>query len=164
MEVVEAAFEMLKFSMGNTLVTFREKYYEYGVEDDPVMRALTIGGYDSAWYVNMVASYTLDLAKDHFSRTKFFGVYHNDGNVVFEGNRTSDKLQDWLHKLQDHVNIITDGNIQLTMEIWKPGEVSWTIEAKKIMIVGDSKFPYLDIDMSYDENKNLKFNDHPKPG
>ena len=47
-EVIDSAIEMLKFSMGNTLVTFCEKYYEYGVEDDLVMRALTTGGYDSA--------------------------------------------------------------------------------------------------------------------
>ena len=42
MEVIEAILEMLKFSMGNTLVTFHEKYYKYGVGEDPVMRALTI--------------------------------------------------------------------------------------------------------------------------
>ena len=57
MEVIDAALKMMKFSMGNALVTFREKYYEYGVEDDLVMRALTIGGYDSAWYADMVARY-----------------------------------------------------------------------------------------------------------
>ena len=48
MAVIEAALEMLKFSMGNILVTFRDRYYEYGVDDDPVNRSLTIGGYDSA--------------------------------------------------------------------------------------------------------------------
>ena len=89
------------------------------MEDDLVMRALTIGGYDSAWYADMVASYILDLAEDHFSMTKFFGIYRDDGKVVFEGNRTCDELQNWLHELQDHVNIITDSDIQFTMHIWK---------------------------------------------
>ena len=56
------------------------------MEEDPVMRALTIGGYDSAWYANMVANYILDLAENHFSMTKFFDIYRDDGNVVFEGN------------------------------------------------------------------------------
>ena len=165
MEVIEAALEMLKFSMANTLVTFRDKYYEYGVEEDPEMRALTIGGYDSAWYADMVASYILDVAENHFSMTQFFGIYRDDGNVVFEGNRTCKELQSWLHDLQDHVNIITDGDIQFTMDIWKPGEVSRTIEAKKIMVVGDPKFPFLDMELSYDTNQEaLKFNIHTTPG
>ena len=90
----------------------------------------------------MVASYILDLAENHFSMTQFFVIYREDGNVVFEGNRTCDELQSWLHDLQDHVNIITDGDIQFTIDIWKPGEVSQTIEAKKIMVVGESKFPF----------------------
>ena len=84
--------------------------------------------------------------------------------MVFEGNRTCDKLQNWLHDLKDHVNIITDGNIQLTMNIWKPGEVSRAIEAKKIMVVGDCKFPYLDMERSHDENQNLRFCVHTKSG
>ena len=42
-EVIEADLKMLKFSMRNTLVIFRERYYGCGVEDDPVMRALAIG-------------------------------------------------------------------------------------------------------------------------
>ena len=29
-DVIEAALEMQKFSMANTLIQFREKYYEYG--------------------------------------------------------------------------------------------------------------------------------------
>ena len=50
------------------------------------------------------------------------------------------------------------------MDIWKSGEVSRTIEAKKIMVVVDSKFPELDMVMSYDGNQNLKFGVHTKPG
>ena len=54
--------EMLKFSTGNALVKFREKYYEYGVDDDPMNISLTIGGYSSAWNADLIASYLLDLA------------------------------------------------------------------------------------------------------
>ena len=50
------------------------------------------------------------------------------------------------------------------MDIWRPGEVSQTIGAKKIMVVGESKFPYLDIEMSHGENQDLKFDVHTKPG
>jgi hypothetical protein len=37
--------EILKFSMGNTIVSFLDKYYEYGVDPDPDRRGLTIGGF-----------------------------------------------------------------------------------------------------------------------
>ena len=164
MEVIEAALEMLKFSMGNTLVTFCERYCEYEVEDDPVMRALTVGGYNSGWYTDMVASYIIDLAKDHVSIASFFGIYRDDGNVLFEENRTCKELQKWLQALQVHMNKITDGDIQFTMDIWKPREDSRTIEDKKIMVIGDNNFPYLDMEMSYDANQNLKFGVHTKSG
>ena len=58
---------MQQFSMGNTTVTLCDKYYVYGVSDDPMKRGLAIGGYDSAWLVDMVlADYLLKLAKSHF--------------------------------------------------------------------------------------------------
>lgn len=38
-------------------------------------RALTTGGYDSAWLADLVASYILKLAEDHFEETLFFGMY-----------------------------------------------------------------------------------------
>ena len=54
--------------MGNTLVTFRRKYYEYGVDNDPMNRSLAIEGYDSA--SDLIASYLLDLAQKHFTEKK----------------------------------------------------------------------------------------------
>jgi hypothetical protein len=44
---------MIKFSMGNTLLTFVDKYYEYGGNLDVEDRGLTIGGYKSAWLANL---------------------------------------------------------------------------------------------------------------
>ena len=32
------------------------------------------------------------------------------------------------------------------------------------MVVGDQKIPFLDMELSYDENQDLKFNVHTKPG
>ena len=83
---------MLKFSMGNTLVTFRNKYYEYGVDDDPMNRSLTIGGYDSAWNADLIASYILNMAQDHFTETKFFGLYRDDGNIILDGTRSTEEI------------------------------------------------------------------------
>ena len=66
--VINAALEMLKFSMGNTLLTFCENYYEYGVDDNPMNRSLTIGGYNTAWNFYLIARYLLDLVQEHFLR------------------------------------------------------------------------------------------------
>ena len=113
--------------MGNTIITFRDKYYEYGVSDDPMEKGLTIGGYDSAWLADMVAGYLLDLAESHLEMTTFFGMYRDDGNVVFDGIRSADELKTWLAEFQTKVNSNVGGNdIEFTMDIWKPGEESRT--------------------------------------
>jgi len=56
-EVIDAALEMQQFSMGNTIITFCDKYYKYGVSNDPMGIGLTIGGYDSAWLADILAGY-----------------------------------------------------------------------------------------------------------
>ena len=58
-EVIESALEILPFSMKNTRMTFRSKYYEHGKEQDRMNRPLVIGRYESACDANLVASYLL---------------------------------------------------------------------------------------------------------
>jgi hypothetical protein len=41
---IHPCLDILKFSMGNTIVTFLDKYYKYGVDPDPDRHGLTIGG------------------------------------------------------------------------------------------------------------------------
>jgi hypothetical protein len=43
--------------MGNTIVCFREKYYEYGVDPDPDRCGLTIGRFESAFLADLEATY-----------------------------------------------------------------------------------------------------------
>ncbi len=43
--------------MGNTIVSFLDMYYKYGVDLDPDRRGLTIGGFESAFLANHGASY-----------------------------------------------------------------------------------------------------------
>ena len=163
--VIAAALEMQQFSMGNTIVTFRDKFYEYGVNADPMERGLTIGGYDSAWLADMVAGYLLELADDHFAMTSFFGMYRDDGNVIFEGEKSNDDIKDWLAHFQAKVNEDVGGNdIQFTMDIWRPGKPSETIVPKILKVVGTEIFPYLDIGMKFDESQDLYFELYSKPG
>ena len=107
-EVIDAALEMQQFSMGTTIVMFRDKYYEYGVSNDPMEKGITICGYDSAWLTDMVAGYLLELAERHFEMTTFFGMYRDDGNVVFDGNRSAEELTIWLADFQFQARVNSD--------------------------------------------------------
>jgi hypothetical protein len=49
--------------MGNTIVSFLDNYYEYGVDPDPERRGLTIGGFESAILADLEASYIIDKLK-----------------------------------------------------------------------------------------------------
>ena len=60
---------MIKFGMGNTLITFIDRYYEYGGSENINEWGLTVGGYESAWLADLVASYILDNTKILFKDT-----------------------------------------------------------------------------------------------
>ena len=78
---------MIKFGMGNTLISFKEKLYEYGGSVNPMKRGLTIGGYESAWLADLVASWIFEKNEDLFKKTSLFkGIYRDDGLIVFKDN------------------------------------------------------------------------------
>ncbi len=161
--IIEASLEMLKFSMGNTIIQFRDKYYEYGVHEDAAERPLAIGSLDAAFNADMVADYLLEMAEDHFDMTHFFGQYRDDGQIVFEGERSVEDLEQWLYRFQDRINnVVGEETIQFTMEVWKPGQESQKI-SPKMKVVGGNEFPYLDIKMSYDAENSIYFGAYSKP-
>ena len=55
---------MIKFSMGNQIFVFQDKYYQYGQDNNHEDRPLIIGGYESACLTHLVASYILDNTKN----------------------------------------------------------------------------------------------------
>jgi hypothetical protein len=57
---VNKCLDILRFSMGNTIMSFQDKYYEYGIDSDPDRRGLTIGGFESAFLADLKASYIFD--------------------------------------------------------------------------------------------------------
>eukprot|EP00957_Ditylum_brightwellii_P022802 1719870-Ditylum_brightwellii.AAC.1 len=64
---------LVKFGMKSTLICFRDKYYKYkgavGASADEEDIRLAIGGFESAWLANLVASYLLKMTEDHFTET-----------------------------------------------------------------------------------------------
>ena len=88
----------------------------------------------------------------------FFGVYRDDDDIVFEGYQSpdTDSFQGWLHNFKTRVNKISRGDkIQLTMDIWKPGQVTRALVTRKIKVCGYPTFVYLDMEMFHDDNKNI---------
>ncbi len=62
-EKIWQCLNILKFSMGNTIVSFLDKYYEYGVNPDPKRQGLMIGGFKSAFLADLEASNIFDKLK-----------------------------------------------------------------------------------------------------
>merc|ERR1719445_2099399 len=54
---IEAAFELVFFSMRSCIVTFNSKYFEFGRVEDYDNKGLPIGGYASAFFADLIATY-----------------------------------------------------------------------------------------------------------
>ena len=59
---IKNCLEMIKFGMGNTLLTFVDKHYEHGGDEEVEERGLTIGGYESAWLAVPVYGFVICFA------------------------------------------------------------------------------------------------------
>ena len=110
--------------MGNCLLTFVDKYYEYRGSENIDERGLTIGGYKSAWLPDLVASYILDNVMDLFTNTtKHYGIYRDDGIIFLRGIWTNKMILKWIKTYQIRVNDLLDSDkLQFTTEIWRAKE------------------------------------------
>ena len=73
--------------MSSTLLNFQEKYYEYG-EDGLETKGLAIGGYESTFLADLVASYLLEITSNQLKEVLLRGIYRDDGLLVFKGRRS----------------------------------------------------------------------------
>jgi hypothetical protein len=174
-ERTKKCLEILKFSMGNTIVSFLDKYYKYGVDPDPDRRGLTIGGFESAFLTNLKASYILDKLRHIWERhVRFLGTYCNDKIIVFNGQKSNEWLLNWLRIFQGEVDrLLGTSVIQFTVEVWQPGETSSSLQESEVTIKGigtfhhasisgNKSFPYLDITVSCKGRPH--FNVYKEPG
>ena len=111
---------------------------------------------DAAFNADMVADYLIEKAEEEFALTKFFGIYRDDGEIVFEGEQSTAELEQWLYWFQERINQIVGGKeIQFTMDIWKPGTETREI-TPKLNVIGLLSFPYFDTEMSYNKQDTLE--------
>ena len=80
---INICLEFIQFGVSSTLIYFNGKYYEYhsGKKGE---QWLAIGGYESAFLVNLVASYLFEEAKTLLNQTTYHGIYQDGGMVVFK--------------------------------------------------------------------------------
>ena len=87
-KTINLCLEIICFGMSSTLIYFDSKYYTYhGGEREE--QGLLIGGYESAFLADLVASYLFEKSKSNSSLTTYQGIYRDDGLVVFEGKKSA---------------------------------------------------------------------------
>jgi hypothetical protein len=110
---------MIKFGMGNTLLTFLDKYYEYSGNRDVEDRGLTISGYESAWLTDLCMEYIMDNSRDILEDLIYDGIYRDDGIAVFKGSKTTGKIANCLSIFQYRVNNLAGSEfLEFTTEVW----------------------------------------------
>ena len=94
-KTINLFLELIHFGMSSTLISFDVGYYDYhGVEREE--QGLAIGGYESAFLADLVASYLFEEAKANFRPTIYHIIYRCDGLVVFKGNKKASEIRDWI--------------------------------------------------------------------
>jgi hypothetical protein len=107
MDYVEQSPKTINFGMNSALITFVDKYYKYDSDKKPKERGLTIGGYESAWLADLVASYLIMVDEDLFNIAGCFGIFHDDdGLVTVNGSLTPDEIKVWLEDFQTWVDVL----------------------------------------------------------
>jgi hypothetical protein len=98
--VVRQCLKAIHFGMANCLLQFGDKYFEYDSEKDILNKGLTIGGDESAWLADLVAAYVLEKNKHLFLGMVFYGIYRDDGLVIFLGILSKAEIALWRDNFQ----------------------------------------------------------------
>ena len=103
-KTINLCLELIRFGMSSTLTSFDGDYYEYnsGKKEE---QGLAIGGYELAFFANLVASYLFEKFKAILNPTTYHGIYHYYSLVVFKGNKSVNEIKYWLEEFQQTVNI-----------------------------------------------------------
>ena len=163
--LAKRCLEMVKFGMANTIVTFQDKYWEYGGDQPVEFKGLTIGGFESAFFADLVAAFILENSEDLFHDSAYNGIYRDDGINVIVGSKSTNEICDWLDSFQARVNeLLGSDHLQFTCEVWNPdAPPDEKPRNNDVTIHRGNSFPYL-LDMEfYWRQEELKFRVHLKP-
>ena len=154
---------MIRFGMANTMITFSQKYWEYG-GSDMEKKGLTIGGFESIFLADPVTAFILENSEDLFGNSIYSKIYRNNGIKVDLGIQTTDKICDWFEIFQTRLNNVTGSDsLKFTMEIWDPkSPPNKKPRNEKVKIIREEALPYLDLEI-YLRDDALKFRVHLNP-
>eukprot|EP00980_Cylindrotheca_fusiformis_P020377 scaffold7407_cov165-Cylindrotheca_fusiformis.AAC.1 len=169
---INFSLQFLQFGMNHTYFMFGGKYYQYNANKTNDEKGLTIGGFESAWLADLVASYILEKLDLFFIGMHYHGIYRDDGIVVFNHVRTPEEVAAWLQAFQSQVdNLCTDpdgtkiADVRFKAVIWAPGATTTSTASPHCTICPDPFFLYLDIEMYWGgrhRNGTLNFRVHTK--
>ena len=159
-----SCLNLVRFGMANTIITYEDQNWIYGGDAPVEIKGLTIGGFESAFFADLVAAYILENSTELFADSIFYGIYRDDGLFVRDGKRSVEEMVDWLKKFQAKVDELTESRyLQFTMEIWDPNSPDDEIPSStNVNINRSAAFPYLDMEL-YWLNASLEFRVHLKP-
>ena len=80
--------------MSSTLLSFEEKYYEYG-HKGMITKCLAISGYESAFLAGLVAYYLFKKCSNKFKEVLWKGIYIDNGLLVFKGKKSLSEVKRW---------------------------------------------------------------------
>jgi hypothetical protein len=165
-DAVLTCLSMIQFGMSHTPLTFGGKYFEYtGGETEVSNRGLAIGGFESAWLADVVASYLLENTCSHFDgNTVYRGIYRDNGLVVFSGFWRKGDVASWLSTFQQQVDDLAGSSfLKFTAVVWGTGRVHDDLsQSPQVTVNCNDFFPYLDLKMCWVE-ESLHFSVHLKP-
>ena len=138
--------------MSSTLLNFKDKYYEYGDEGLETI-GLAIGGYESAFLADLVASYLSEVNNNQFKEVLWRGIYRDGGLLVFKGKKSLSEIQVWRDKFQEKFDEIAGNDyLQFTSETWNPGGHPSRSETETTSMVTNKVFPFLDLELFWDDS------------
>ena len=91
--------------MSSTVLTFEEKYFEYG-EKGIKTKGLAIGGYKLDFLANLLDPYLFEEGNNQFKEILLQGIYRDLGLLVFKGKKSLSEIKIWREDFQSRVNKI----------------------------------------------------------
>ena len=119
---INMCLELIHFGMSLTLLTFQDKYYEYGGGRDIEEKGLAIRGYELVFLANLAVAFLFkvcDREYEVFKEMHFKGIYHDNRLAVIEGQKLRSDINHWLGNFQSTINKIAGNDfLKFTACIW----------------------------------------------
>ena len=89
---IKWCLDLIQFGMRSTLLNFQDCFFEYkgnGYKDNI---GLAIGGYESAFLADLVASFIFEKTEHLLNDTRYKEIYRDDGLIIFKNTLKYSKI------------------------------------------------------------------------